>query len=160
MGKKWTTDSFMEHTNAYFVLSGSHAIIDLLQLAIVWAQEFEGFGYRSHGSSRRANQPAQFLQCRMVQSCVLFLQVIRETSVCFIHSHTRENLEKDKILTLNLSTIISKSSCNCLSSSDWELMKENMLTNLSQTSNKYLSVVLCLVKHFLLHVPSPRLKPS
>lgn len=51
MGKKWTTDLFMGHTNAYFVLSRSHAIIDLLQLAIVWAQEFEGFGYRGHGSS-------------------------------------------------------------------------------------------------------------
>lgn len=105
------------HTNAYFVFSRSHAIIDLLQFAIVWAQEFEGFGYRGHGSSRRANLPAQFLQCRMVQSCVLFLQIIRET-VRFILSHTRENLEKDELLTLNLSTIISKSSCNCLSSSD------------------------------------------
>lgn len=65
----------MEHTNAYFVFSGSHAIIDLFELAIVWAQEFEGLGYRGHGSSRGADLPAQFFQCRMVQSCVLFLQV-------------------------------------------------------------------------------------
>lgn len=35
----------MEETNAYFVLSRSHAIVDLFELAIVWAQEFEGLGY-------------------------------------------------------------------------------------------------------------------
>lgn len=90
----------MEHSNAYFVLSGSHAIIDLFELAIVWAQEFEGLGYRGHGSSRGADLPAQFFQCRMVQSCVLFLQVNREMSVCFILLHTEENIEKDKYLHL------------------------------------------------------------
>ena len=73
----------MQNTNAYFVLSRSHAIIDLFELAIVWAQEFEGLGYRGHGSCRGANLPAQFFQCRMVQSCVLFLQVNSVKSVFF-----------------------------------------------------------------------------
>lgn len=90
----------MEHTNAYFVLSGSHAIIDLFELSIMWAQEFEGLGYRGHGCSRGANLPAQFFQCRMVQSCVLFLQVDRGVSVCFILLHTEENIEKAKYLHL------------------------------------------------------------
>lgn len=27
------------------VLPRSHALIDLFELAVVWAQEFEGFGY-------------------------------------------------------------------------------------------------------------------
>lgn len=103
--------------NAYFVLSGSHAVIDLLQLAVVWAQEFEGLWYRGHGSSRRANQPSKLFQRRMVQSCVLFLQVNEETLMYFIFLHKGEDKET-QILTLSLSTIISKSSCNCLSSSD------------------------------------------
>lgn len=132
---------------AYFILSRSHAIIDLLQLAIVRAQELEGLGYRGHGSRGRANQSAQFLQSRMVQSCVLFLQVNRETSVCFMLSHAGENIEKGLTLTLSLSTIISKSSCNCLSSSDWEAIKGNTFTILSLTSSKYLSVASCLVKY-------------
>lgn len=29
---------------AYLVLSGSHALIDLLELAIMWAEEFERLG--------------------------------------------------------------------------------------------------------------------
>ena len=33
----------------YLVLSGGHAIIDLFELAVMWAQEFEGLGYRGHG---------------------------------------------------------------------------------------------------------------
>lgn len=84
----------MEHTNAYFVLSRSHAIIDLFELAIVWAQEFEGLWYRGHGRSRGANQPAQFFQRRMVQSCVLFLQVNKEMSVCFILLQYKKKIQR------------------------------------------------------------------
>lgn len=33
----------------YLVLPRSHALIDLLELAVMRAQEFEGLGYRGHG---------------------------------------------------------------------------------------------------------------
>lgn len=121
----------------YLVLSRSHALIDLLELAIMWAEEFEGLGDWGHGSGWWTDQSAELLQRRMVQCSVLLLKNKHAFSMSFTRSSHTEGqiwIKTAQILTLNLSTIISKSSCNCLSSSDYRMVKieyHNMLFSLN-----------------------------
>lgn len=84
---------FRHHLEPHLVLSGSHALIDLFELAVVRAQEFEGFGYGGHGGGGGADQSAQLLQSRVVQLCVLllqsYIQLIVWTVSAFTPWHTR-----------------------------------------------------------------------
>lgn len=82
--KTWIWDSFCllgSTINPYLVLSWSHAIIDLFELAIVWAQEFEGLRYWGHGGGWGADLSAQLFQSRTVQCCVLLLRGRRKMGV-------------------------------------------------------------------------------
>lgn len=110
----------------YFVLSRCHGLIDLLELAIMRAEEFEGLGHWGHGSGWWTDLSAELLQRRTVQCSVLLLKNMHAFSMsftCISHTDGQIWMKMAQILTLNLSTIISKSSCNCLSSSDYRTVK-------------------------------------